>query len=134
MKAKFRRFASVNLLAILPALLTLIPAAHATLRVWSGSAPMDNTWENANNWLGGVAPRAGDDLQFPFDALHPNATDNYPAGTTFNSIMFWHGGSGGANTSYNLGGNSIALNAGISTFNNSITAWTNSVNNALILN
>src|SRR2546426_6884604 len=109
-------------------------SAHAALRVWSGSAPMDPTWANANNWAGNVAPLPGDDLQFPFGALHPNATATYPAGTTFNSIMFWHGGSGGSSTSYNLGGNSIALNAGISTFNNSGVAWANSVNNALILN
>jgi autotransporter-associated beta strand protein len=93
---------------------------------------MNNTWSNAFNWSG-VAPVPEDDLEFPFDASKVNNSDNYPNGTTFNSILFWHGGSGG-NGSFDLAGNSIALNAGVSVTNNSLTGWGDSVNNALLLN
>src|SRR2546425_156045 len=105
------------LMGILSAMLGGAANVHAALRVWSGNATMNNTWTNAQNWAGNIAPVPADDLQFPFDGLHPNGTDNYPAGTTFNSIMFWHGGTGGSSTRYNLVGNSIALNAGVSAVN-----------------
>ena len=132
-RVKSERFTAIRWLAMVSALLALLPGAGATLRVWSGNATMNSTWTDAQNWAGGIAPVAGDDLQFPFDGSHPNATDNYTNGTTFNSITFWHGGSGAA-INYNLGGNSIALNAGISAVNNNPTLWANTVNNAFLLN
>jgi autotransporter-associated beta strand protein len=110
------------------------PPVQATLRVWSGSASMDNSWTNHLNWSGNVAPVAGDDLQFPFDATKPNSSDNFTNGTTFNSIQFWHGGTPSPNRSYDLGGSSIALNAGVSAVNNYPSGWANTVNNALLLN
>src|SRR5438132_13387300 len=119
MKMKSERFTTIQWLAMLGALLAFLPDASATLRVWSGNATMDSTWTDAQNWAGGIAPVAGDDLEFPFNGSHPNADDNYTNGTTFNSILFWHGGTGISGAMYNLGGNSIALNAGISAVNNS---------------
>jgi fibronectin-binding autotransporter adhesin len=108
------------------------PTAHAMLRVWSGLASMDNKWSNVANWESGL-PVAGDDLQFPLGALHPNNSDDYSNGFTFNSITFVYGGGGGAG-GYNLSGNSIALNAGISAVNNSTSGFDDTVNNALLLN
>lgn len=106
----------------------------ATLRIWSGGAVMSNTWTNAPNWSGNVAPVPGDDLQFPFDASKSNSSDNYTNGTVFNSIQFWHGGNPTPNRTYDLGGNSIAINAGVSAVNSYPSTWPNSVSNAFLLN
>ena len=111
-----------------------VSTARATLRVWSGGAVMSNSWTNAANWGGNVAPVSGDDLQFPFDASKVNSNDNYTNGTTFNSIQFWHGGTPSPNHSYDLGGNSIAINAGVSAVNNYPSGWANSISNAFLLN
>src|ERR1043166_9273913 len=120
-------------LGILTVMLILAGSVHATLRVWTGNATMSNSWTNALNWSGNVAPVPGDDLEFPFDAVKQNSSDNYTNGTTFNSILFWHGGSG-PTIHYDLTGNSIALNAGISAVNSSVSLWDNTVNNAFLLN
>src|SRR5689334_293319 len=106
----------------------------ATLRVWSGGAVMSNTWTNGPNWSGNIAPLPGDDLQFPFDASKSNSSDNYTNGTSFNSIQFWHGGNSTPNRTYDLGGNSIAINAGVSAVNSYPSTWPNSVSNAFLLN
>src|SRR5512140_1124542 len=116
--------------AAMLAALCLASTAQATIRVWSGNA--DNKWSNPANWQSG-APVAGDDLQFPLGASHPNNNDDYTNGTTFNSITFIYGGGGGAN-GYTLSGNSIALNAGISAVNNSSSGFSDTINNALLLN
>src|SRR5436309_10407743 len=123
-----------GLFGMIIALLGLAQPAQATLRAWSGAVSFDNTWTNAGNWSGNVAPVAGDDLEFPDSALHPNNTDNFAAGTTFNSITFFHGGSGGMSHGYDISGNAIALNAGISVVNNSVSSWPITLNNALMLN
>ena len=133
MKAEFRPFVFVRLIGFLSAILCLSFSAHATLRIWGGGAIMNNSWTNSQNWVGSVAPLAGDDLQFPDGASKDNNNNNYTNGTTFNSISFFHGSSG-SGAGYTLAGNSIALNAGVSTVNNSGTGWPNTVNNALVLN
>jgi hypothetical protein len=74
-------------------------------RLWSG-AGLDANWATAANW-GGTAPVAGDDLVFPAGALQTTNTNNFAAGTSFNSITFQAGG-------YNVSGNPIALVAGLS--------------------
>jgi fibronectin-binding autotransporter adhesin len=85
-------------------------------RVWDGgpdggtTPSADANWTTGTNWAGDVAPQPGDDLQFPASALQFAANNDFPAGTAFNSIAI--SGSG-----YNLGGNSIALAAGITTSN-----------------
>jgi autotransporter-associated beta strand protein len=97
------------------------PAAHAALHTWSGGGPNPG-WTNAANW-GGTAPVAGDDLLFPPTAAQMNSSNNFPSGTTFNSLIFSGGG-------YTLVGNSIALNAGIRATN----GIDNLIINSLILN
>ncbi len=83
----------------------------------------DPKWTTASNWSGGVAPSPGDDLFFPAGPPQLTANNDFPSGTTFNSIIF-------SGASYNLGGNAIALNAGIIATN----GINNYINNPLILN
>src|SRR5436190_9055041 len=118
-----------TLLSFVALALLSAPMAQATFREWTGAAPMDSHWTTANNWVAGP-PVAGDDLEFPSGARHPNNINDFPAGTTFNSISLRGGGTGG----YNIGGNSIALNAGLSVINNSGSFIDHTVNNSLILN
>lgn len=120
-------------IGFLSAILCFCSTAGATLRVWTGNSTLNSDWNNAANWSVGVAPVAGDDLEFPSDALHPNCTDNYTNGTTFNSIIFTNGG-GASPKLFNLMGNSIALNGGIRLLNAGSTLWPNTMNNALVLN
>ncbi len=72
---------------------------------WTGN--ISNLWSVAGNWvgLGGAAPGAGDDLVFPAGCLTLNTSNDFAAGTSFNSITIT--GSG-----YTLAGNSITLGAG----------------------
>ena len=78
------------------------PAA-ATTCTWSGA--VSNLWNVAGNW--DALPVAGDDLVFPDIASNKFlCTNNFAAGTSFNSITFTGGG-------YNLGGNAITLINGL---------------------
>ncbi|HQJ15261.1 MAG TPA: autotransporter-associated beta strand repeat-containing protein, partial [Candidatus Omnitrophota bacterium] len=72
---------------------------------WTGN--ISNLWSVAGNWigLGGAAPGAGDDLVFPAGCLTLSTSNDFAAGTSFNSITIT--GSG-----YTLAGNSIILGAG----------------------
>src|SRR5690349_19589677 len=92
-----------------------------SVRVWDGSAdgsgvPFGNSnWTSPQNWVGDVAPVAGDSLVFPAAAQQYTTTTTFPAGTAFSSLSF--SGSG-----YTLGGNAVALAAGITTSNPAGTA------------
>ena len=72
-------------------------------RVWDGSAdgsgvPFANSnWSAPQNWVGDIATVAGDDLRFPVSARQLTATNDFPAGTPFNSLAI-------AGTGYNLTG------------------------------
>lgn len=74
-------------------------------RVWDGGGS-DNNWMTAANWVGDVAPLAHDGLIFPSGASRLSNTNNFPAGTVFDSLTF--SGSG-----YTLAGNRIALVSGV---------------------
>ncbi|MBN2578729.1 MAG: tandem-95 repeat protein [Pirellulales bacterium] len=65
-------------------IITVTGTGPAT-RTWDGGGG-DNLWTTPANWLGDVAPAAGDNLVFPFDALKKENFNNYPAGTVFGSI------------------------------------------------
>ena len=92
------------------------PAALAASRTWTGGGS-DNNWTNAANW-GGTAPVAGDSLVFPAGAARLTNTNNFPAGTQF--LLIGISGSG-----YVLGGNSVALSAGLVTTHVSGTVTVN---------
>ncbi len=72
---------------------------------WTGA--ISNLWSVAGNWigLGGAAPGAGDDLVFSSSGSSISTSNDFTAGTSFNSLTIT--GSG-----YTLAGNSIALGAG----------------------
>jgi autotransporter-associated beta strand protein len=56
---------------------------------WSGGAGpniSDGNWTAAANWVGNVAPSAGDDLVFPAGVRQTVATNDFPNNTVFNSI------------------------------------------------
>ena len=55
-------------------------------RTWTGGGG-DNLWTTGANWAGGIAPAAGDNLDFPAGAARLESVNDYPAGT---SIRFDH--------------------------------------------
>jgi autotransporter-associated beta strand protein len=80
---------------------------------WTGLGS-DNNWATAANWSGNVAPNPGDSLVFS-GSTQTTANDNYPAGTSFNSIEFSASG-------FTLTGNPVALTAGITVDSGASTA------------
>ena len=71
---------------------------------WSGTdvATSDN-WSDANNWVGGVAPVAGDTVIFPIGLTGAALTSNNDiADTTFSSLMI-------ADQGYDITGDGIGL-------------------------
>jgi len=81
----------------------------ATLRTWTGGHP-PTALSSPTNWAGNVAPVAGDDLLFPAGPKRKSIRNNYPNGTTFNSLNF-------SGSNYNLRKNSLTLTGGINTSN-----------------
>ncbi len=73
----------------------------ATTRTWTGNGTTNN-WSEAANWLGAVAPVAGDQLVFPPSANRKTNNNNFPANTSFEDVTFT--GSG-----YSIDGNPIAV-------------------------
>ena len=69
---------------------------------WTGAGGNSN-WTNGGNWTGGV-PTAGADLSFPSGVIAGlrTANNNFPNGTSFNSLTIGESG-------YLLTGNSITL-------------------------
>ena len=111
----------------------VLQAVLAT-RVWDGRIDnnlvnVSNDWTLATNWVGDVAPFAGDDLVFNDVGLAngKNAPLNtYAAGTDFRSITL-------ANTAgtYTITGNNVLLNAatgGVTSDNATNVAVTNNLN------
>src|SRR6185503_14716026 len=97
------RLLGITLAAV--ALLLRVHSASSATRTWDGGGTNFN-WLTASNWVGDVAPAAGDDLVFP-PGVTLNSVNNFPAGTAFSSIAF--SGSG-----YFVSGSNVLLAAGIS--------------------
>jgi len=74
-------------------------------RTWDGGGT-NGHWTEPQNWAGDVTPVAGDNLRFPASAVQLSCTNDFPSGTTFNSITV-------SGTNYVLRGTNLALNAGI---------------------
>jgi len=73
--------------------------------VWDGGSTANSKWTTPENWVGNVAPQAGDDLRFA--GVQRTATENdFTAGTSFHSIEF-------AASNFSLSGNSLTLTSGI---------------------
>lgn len=91
------------------ALVFLGAHAHAATITWSSHDvaldPSNNAaWDNPVNWVGGVAPVAGDDLRFVTPVANGTRTtnNNFPANTSFSGITI-------AANAYVLGGNAVNL-------------------------
>jgi hypothetical protein len=65
---------------------------------WDGGSLVNNLWTTPENWVGDVAPSAGDNLIFPAGAAQLENVNDYPSTTVFGSITV--SGSG-----YNFQGN-----------------------------
>src|SRR5688500_8973786 len=73
---------------------------------WDGGSAVDSNWATPQNWAGDVAPAQNDHLVFPGGAARTTNTNNYPAGTRFQSITFSGAG-------YSVDGNRIDLQLGL---------------------
>src|SRR5438128_8037328 len=78
---------------------------RVTPATWDGGGA-DNFWTTAVNWVGDIAPVAGDVLVFPAGAAQPINVNDFAAGTTFTSLSVMDAG-------YSISGNAIALTAGV---------------------
>ncbi|HZO57217.1 MAG TPA: hypothetical protein VFB63_31190, partial [Bryobacteraceae bacterium] len=87
-------------------LLTTVPVG-AAVHVWDGGGT-DNRWLTAANWVGDVAPVAGDTLAFPAEAVQLSSVNNFPAYIAFGSLLI--------SNNYHFSGNPLALNSGITVF------------------
>lgn len=74
--------------------------ALLAVSIWDGGGG-DNSWTTVSNWVGDVAPLAGDDLVFS-GAVRTSTTNDFANGTQFNSITF-------ASKDFSLAGNRITL-------------------------
>jgi autotransporter-associated beta strand protein len=100
----------------LPTLEVLEGRLAPATAVWDGSAdgsgvPFQNAnWSSPQNWIGDVAPSRGDDLVFPIAAFQSISNDDFAPGTVFHSISI-------AGSGYQLTGNAVQLQAGLTTTN-----------------
>ena len=61
------------------------------VRIWDGvqdlgGATANANWTTASNWVGDIAPQAGDDLVFAAGAAQLTNVNDFAAGTRFNTI------------------------------------------------
>lgn len=93
----------------LGALVTMLGTAALAggdVRTWSGGGTT-NYWQDADNWVGGAAPVAGDSLVFPAVAFRRGNINDLATGTALGLITF-------AGDSYAISGNPVVLTDGIS--------------------
>jgi fibronectin-binding autotransporter adhesin len=78
---------------------------------WDGGGA-DNNWTAAANWVGDVAPGAGDSLVFDATGVgaRPSPNNDFAAATNFGTITVAAGG-------YTIGGNSVSLTSGLTASN-----------------
>ena len=79
------------------------------VRIWDGGGG-DANWSTAANWVGDIAPLAGDDLVFAAGAARAANANDLAAGTRFNTILIHRGG-------YTITGNAIELYGGLTANN-----------------
>ncbi len=89
-------------------LLAWRPSAEAASRFWDGSA--NGNFSTAVNWVGGVAPVAGDDLVFQTGITQLLVTNDFSPNRAFNSILF-------QGSNYFVRGNPILITNGITSLN-----------------
>lgn len=95
--------------AFLIATLTVVPFARGALKLWNGS--VNGNWSTPGNWVGNVAPVAGDELVFqgpPVTRLL--VTNDFSPNRAFTSLTF-------QGSNYFVRGNSLLLSNGITSVN-----------------
>ena len=78
----------------------------SAVKTWDGGGA-DANWQTAANWVGDIAPVAGDDLVFPAAAEQQSNNNNLAGFTTFHSLTIEGG-------NYTIGGNGFRLTNGLS--------------------
>jgi len=78
--------------------------ANSAVRTWDGGGANAN-WSTAANWVGDVAPVAGDSLVFPVTSAQYTATNNLSS-LVFNSMTIEGG-------NYTIGGSGLTLSNGL---------------------
>jgi len=89
----------------------LTSAAAAAILTWNGGGG-NNNWTTAANWVGGVAPVAGNSLVFDSTGVgaRPSPNNDFAAATSFWAITVSVGG-------YTIGGNSVDLTSDLTASN-----------------
>ena len=95
-----------NALRVTVAALLAIPTLRAATVTWNGAGSTAN-WSTAANWIGNVAPSAGDTLIFDGEATS-GPTNDFTAGITFGGLSF-----SSAAGAYTVGGNGVTLGGSI---------------------
>jgi fibronectin-binding autotransporter adhesin len=96
----------------------------SNVKMWDGGGG-DNNWNTGANWVGDVAPIAGDDLVFAGSTrLAPD--NNYGANTSFRSITF--ASNAGNFVLGSTGANTIELSGGSAAIRSSTTSGTITLN------
>jgi len=85
-----------------------VQQGRAASRFWDGSA--NGNFSTAGNWVGGVAPVAGDDLVFQAGVTRLLVTNDFAPNRAFNSVLF-------QGSNYFVRGNAILITNGISSIN-----------------
>ncbi|HRR35310.1 MAG TPA: autotransporter-associated beta strand repeat-containing protein [Kiritimatiellia bacterium] len=93
-------------------MISLVTAACATDRIWTGGSSTDSNWSRPENW-GGIVPSAGDALIFGGSARLSN-TNDLSSNTAFSGITFPSGAG-----AFELYGNVIALDGDVCNFSTS---------------
>jgi len=89
-------------------LTALLPSAHGVSRFWTGN--VNGNFSTAGNWLGNVAPVAGDDLVFQTGVTQLLVTNNFSPNRAFNTVLF-------QGSNYVVRGNAILVTNGIDSVN-----------------
>jgi hypothetical protein len=86
--------------------------APAAVFTWDGGGD-DHQWTTAKNWVGDRAPVSGSALVFPGTARNEHSTNDFPAGTLFDSLTFPPAAKEGDDDSWTLDGEAVNLAHGI---------------------
>jgi autotransporter-associated beta strand protein len=106
----------MKILILLTVICLFAVNGFAAVKTWDGGGA-DNNWGTAANWVGDVAPVAGDDLIFPTAAAQFSTNNNIGLFlTTYRSITIEGG-------NYTISGNGLSLTNGLT-----VNAGTQAIN------
>lgn len=106
-----------GLKAIASGMLLLSVVGQGLAADWTGA--VDDFWSNGGNWVGGVVPVAGSQVDFGASAIAPNVNNNSPADTMYGPIIF-----GQPTLTFTISGNRLGIGAGDYISNLSFNAQT----------